>query len=284
MGGAVPDRPAPDFAAPLEQRLRLEPAGDDRYHAQLPGFGGVTLGCATLAAARSTSLALHSLHVYFLRPTPADRPALLRIGRVRDGRRFALRRVEVLDGDKLCCELLASFAAAGRGPDYQEQPAPPAPAPESLPDEAQVMKQEGFVPGEFGPLGGPIEFRFPDGPPWRPDEVSRYRAWARPRSPWPAEPAFHAAGLAFTADVHSHMSVARRLGYHFEPFGYTSLDQVMWVHRTEPWTDWRLLTTVSDAAGGGRAFSSRTLHARDGRLIASMGQEQFVSFAAESAP
>ena len=79
------------------------------------------------------------------------------------------------------------------------------------------------------------------------------------------------------------MGVARRLGYHFEPFGYTSLDQVLWVHRTEPWTDWRLLTTVSDIGSAGRAWSRRTLHARDGRLIASMAQEQFVSFAAGEA-
>jgi acyl-CoA thioesterase len=33
---------------------------------------------------------------------------------------------------------------------------------------------------------------------------------------------------------------------------------------------------------GGRAFSRRTLHSRDGRLIASMAQEQFVSFASGS--
>src|SRR5262245_37674671 len=111
--------PAPQMLS-LEERLVLEPAGDDRFHALLPGFGAVTLGCATLAAARTTELALHSLHGYFLRPTPSDRPTLLRVARVRDGRRFATRRVEVLAGDKLCFELLAGFAAAGTGPEYEE--------------------------------------------------------------------------------------------------------------------------------------------------------------------
>jgi acyl-CoA thioesterase-2 len=272
------------FNLPLVERLQIEPAGEDRFTAQLPGFGGVTLGCATLAAARSTELALHSLHVYFLRPVSPERPSTLQVARVRDGRRFALRRVHVLDGDKLCCELVASFAAPGKGPEYEEpDPLPAVPAPETLPDESLVMKEEGFVPGQFGPLGGPVEFRFPDGPPWRPSDVSLYRCWARPRQVLPEEPAFHAAALAHLADVHSHMSVARRLGYHFEPFGYTSLDQVLWVHRSEPWTDWRLLTTVSDIGSAGRAWSRRTLHARDGRLIASMAQEQFVSFAAGDA-
>ena len=269
----------------LEERLILEPPGEDRFRALLPGFGAVTLGCATLAAARTTELALHSLHAYFLRPTPPDRPALLRVARVRDGRRFATRRVEVLDGDKLCCELSASFAAAGSGPEYEEPaPRPGVPAPEDLPDEAQVMKEEGLDPMQPGFLGGPIEMRFVGGSPWRPSDVSLYRAWVRPRKPLPAEPAFHAAAIAFLADLHSHVPVARRLGYHFEPFGYTSLDQVVWVHRSLSWIDWLLLTSVSDVGQGGRAFSRRTLHGRDGRLIASMAQEQFVSFAAGEAP
>jgi acyl-CoA thioesterase-2 len=77
------------------------------------------------------------------------------------------------------------------------------------------------------------------------------------------------------------MPVARRLGARFEPLGYTSLDQSLWLHRDEPWDDWRLLTSVSDVAHGGRAFTRRTLHARDGRLLASMAQEQLVPFGAD---
>jgi acyl-CoA thioesterase-2 len=273
--------PTPPNRLSLEERLALEAAGEDRFRALLPGFGAVTLGCATLAAARTTELALHSLHAYFLRPTPPERLTELNVTRVRDGRRFATRRVEVRDGDKLCCELLASFAAAGSGPEYEESaPLPVLPIPEDLPDEAQVMKEAGFDLMQPGFLGGPIEMRFTGGSPWRASDVSLYRAWVRPRKPLPAEPAFHGAAIAFLADLHSHVPVARRLGYHFEPFGYTSLDQVVWVHRTEPWTDWLLLTSISDIGRAGRAFSRRTLQGRDGRLIASMAQEQFVSFAA----
>src|SRR5262245_2713717 len=117
---SMPAPIAPPHTLPLEERLRLEPAGTDCFHALLPGFGAVTLGCATLAAARTTERALHSLHAYFLRPTPNDGPALLRVARVRDGRRFATRRVEVWDGDKLCFELLASFTVTGSGPAYEE--------------------------------------------------------------------------------------------------------------------------------------------------------------------
>ncbi len=268
----------------LAELFQLEPAGEDAFHAQLPGFGGVTLGCATLAAARTTPLSLHSLHVYFLRAVPTDRPTLLRVSRVRDGRRFAHRRVEVLDGERVCCELVAGFAAPGGGVEYQEPAQDPAPpAPEALPSEDEIAREEGWVPNKPGPIGGAVEWRFIGGTPWKPvgpGGASRYRGWVRPRAPLPEERALHAATLAFLADMHSHLAVARRLGAHFEPLGYTSLDQVLWVHRDEPWSDWRLLTSISDVAHAGRAFTRRTLHARDGRLIASMAQEQFVPFGA----
>jgi acyl-CoA thioesterase-2 len=268
----------------LAELFHLEPVGEDAFRVQLPGFGGVTLGCATLAAARTTELSLHSLHVYFLRAVPTDRPAGLRVERVRDGRRFAHRRVEVRDGDKLCCELVASFAAPGGGVEYQEPAGGPAPpAPEGLPSEEEIAREEGWLASKPGPIGAALEWRFVGGTPWKPagpDGASRYQGWVRPRAPLPEERALQAATLAFLADMHSHMAVARRLGAHFEPIGYTSLDQTLWVHQDEPWTDWRLLTTVSDVAHAGRAFTRRTLHARDGRLLASMAQEQFVPFEA----
>jgi acyl-CoA thioesterase len=77
-----------------------------------------------------------------------------------------------------------------------------------------------------------------DGTPWRiaaPAARSRYGAWVRPRFPLPAERAWHTAALAFLADYHSHMSVARWLGSFAEPRFYTSLDQSLWLHRDLAW-------------------------------------------------
>jgi len=269
---------------PFAELLRSDPAGDGVFRAFLPGFGGVTLGCATLLAARSSALSLHSLHVYFLRAVPTDRPAELVVSRVRDGRRFAHRRVEVRDGERVCCELVASFAAPADGTEYQEPSQGPAvPLPEMLPTEEDLARKEGWDPEERGPIGQLLEWRFVGESPWQPTGArgtSVYRGWVRPRVPLPDDPALHAAALAFLADMHSHLGVARRLGTHFEPTGYTSLDQALWVHHHDPWNDWRLLTTVSDVAHAGRAWTRRTLHARDGRLVASMAQEQWLAFEA----
>ena len=133
-------------------------------------------------------------------------------------------------------------------------------------------------PRRSGPIGGPLEWRW-IGIPWRLDAAaasSRYRGWVRPRFPLPRDRALNTAALAYLSDYHSHFSVARKLGGHFEPVGYTSLDQVLWLHRDRFWDDWWLLSTESDVAHAGRAFTRRVLHARDGQLVASMAQEQLI--------
>lgn len=266
---------------PLAEALAVEACGGDVFAAVLSGFGGETLGCATLAAARSCpDRQLHSLHTYFLRPVPPGRRVEFAVERLRDGRRTAHRRVQVREGGRLLCELVASFTQPAPGVEYQDARLDPGtPAPDELPSEDEVARAEGWRRDEPGPLGGPLEWRFVGGTPWStadPGAASRYAAWVRPRFPLPHDPGLGAAALAFLSDYHSHMCVARKLGARFEPVGYSSLDQVLWVHRDLFWDDWRLLTTESDVAHAGRALTRRLLYARDGRLVATMAQEQLV--------
>jgi acyl-CoA thioesterase-2 len=274
----MPD--ARPWARPLTQVLELEPAGADRFTTRLDGFGAVTLGCATLAAALGSNRPLHALHAWFLRPPPQDRSVELVVERVREGRRLAQRRVAVKSGEQLLCEVLASFATPAAGLDAQDERLDPAPPPpEALPSEAEIARSEGWKPDEPGPLGGPLEWRWVEGTPWRlaaPADRSRYGAWVRPRFPLPPARAWHAAALAFLTDYHSHMSVARWLGAFTAPVGYTSLDQALWLHRDVAWDDWLHLTTEGVVAHAGRALTRRSLHTRDGRLVATMAQEQLI--------
>jgi acyl-CoA thioesterase-2 len=186
--------------------------------------------------------------------------------------------VQIRADDRLLCELIASFAGPADGAEYQETTVDPVPPPEDLPTEEEIARAEGWTLEGPGPVGGPLEWRW-IGIPWRletADPTSRYQGWVRPRFPLPRTRAFNAAALAFLSDYHSHFPVARKLRLHFEPLGYTSLDQVLWAHRDRVWDDWWLLTTESDVAHAGRAFTRRVLHARDGQLIASMAQEQLI--------
>lgn len=277
LPAAVPRDPF--WSRPLGEMLRIESVGADRFCTELPGFGGVTLGCATLAAALTCEeRALHSLHTYFFRPVPPGAPVEFAVERLRDGRRFALRRVQVRADGRVFCELLASFAAETNGDGFQEASIEPGtPGPDDVATEEAIAAAEGWKPDEPGPVGGPLEWRWV-GIPWRPEAgaTSRYLGWVRPRVPLSGDRCINAAALAFLSDYHSHFSVARKRGGPFEPFGYTSLDQVVWVHRDRLWDDWWLLSTKCDVAHAGRSFTRRTLYTRDGELIASMAQEQLM--------
>ncbi|HKJ23962.1 MAG TPA: acyl-CoA thioesterase domain-containing protein [Myxococcota bacterium] len=270
------------FQRPLAEILEVRPRGEGEFDAQLDGFGGVTLGCATRAAALTCpGRHAHSIHAHFLRPVSIDGPTRLRVETVREGRRFAQRRVHVHAGDKIACEMFASFTDDAPGPSFQEcEPPPDVPPPDALESDAGSWRREHDEPP---PTDEPLEWRWV-GVPWEPAEaepVSRYLGWVRPRFALPDEPAVHAAALAFLADYHSHIPIARRLGGPYDPRGaFTSLDQTVWIHRPRPWREWWLATSESDVAHAGRALTRRTLHAPDGRLVATMTQEMLLTLPA----
>ncbi len=269
----------PDASEPgsFARAFALAPEGDGVFRCQLDGFGGTTLGCAALAAGQDVSdLYLHSLHACFVRPVESEGASRLRVETVSQGRRFARRRVSIGAGGRIHFELMASFAARLDGPELgADEPLPAVPEPESLPSEREVARTEGWDWHED--LDHPIELRW-CGRPWDVPgggTASRYSAWVRP-CVLPAEGAERAAGIAFLADFHSHWPVARKLGGPFEPQGFTSLDQSVWIHRDAPWDDWWLLTSWTAGAHGGRSLGHRTVHDRKGRLVASMAQEALI--------
>lgn len=241
-------------------------------------FGGEILGSAVLAAAHTCDgRPLHSLHGSFLRRVPPETPLELHVARLTDGRRFARRRIDIRLDDRLLCEATASFTASGSGAEFQELTVDDdVPQPENVATEAEVARAAQWTRWEPGPL----EWRW-IGTPWKTDQAapSRYLAWVRPRFAISTEPGPQAAALAFLADYHSHWPVSRRLGGSFEPDGFVSLDQALWIHQDQPWDDWRLLISECDVAHGGRALSRRTLYLRKGRLVASMAQEALIPVA-----
>jgi acyl-CoA thioesterase-2 len=272
--------PPADFA----EILSLEVVGGDHYQAVFddasdydgPIFGGVTLGCATLAGGLTCpDRPIASLHMTFLRPVPQAVPVDFVVTRVRDGRRLAHRRVDVRVEGKLAGEMIMSFAAPEKGRAEllgQRDPAD-VPKPEDLRSHEEMMIEEGADYWE----GDPLEWRYPDRP-WEPaaGATSDYRGWVRPRIALADKPWLHAASIAYLSDCHSHLPVARLLNAHFEPIGFTSLDTKIWFHRAEPWSDWRLIESVCDIGHGGRGLMQRRLFARDGRLLVTMAQEALI--------
>jgi acyl-CoA thioesterase-2 len=271
-------------ARTVDTLLAVERIDDGTFTACLEGyggasFGGQTLGCAAHAVALTCpDRSLHSLHAIFLRPVPPETSIELRVERLRDGRRFAQRRVQVCHEGRLLCDIRASFTSPVSGTSCGDATFDAdVPQPESLADDVTVARSEGWQ----GWPDNPIEWRWV-GSPWRPQrgESSHYAAWIRPRRPFADDRALRAAVVAYLSDFHSHWPVARILGRSFEPVGFVSLDQSIWVHADENWNAWRLFTSECDVTHGSRALTRRRLWSRDGRLLASMIQESLITDAA----
>lgn len=265
----------------LESLLSAEPVGTQGFRARLHDYGGVAFGGdvlarATLAAGRSCpGKSFHALHAAFLRPLTPGADVALRVVALSDGRRIARRRVDVLAAERLLCQVTASFSGTADGPIWQEALAPDATAPESLRPDVEVAREQGWR--DFDPEREEFEWRWEtvEGPPLRPRE-SAWRFWLRPRQPLPPDPVVHAAAVAYASDLVSHASAVRRLGRDLGPPAFASLDHAIQIHRPRPWDDWWLCCDCSDVAGAGRAFWQRRIFARDGALVATIGQDAWL--------
>jgi acyl-CoA thioesterase-2 len=268
-----------DPLALLLARLDLVPDGADAFEAApaLGGrrlFGGLLAAQSSLAASRTVpSGRLHSLHGYFLRPGRPGAPLRFQVTRVRDGLRFAIRRVLVSQQGDGVFELLASFTGDEGGVAHAHEPALPMapPGPESLPDWETVRPAE---TGEAPRQPDAIEVRVPsaaddrpagDPPPWR-------MAWMRPRGVLPEDPALHAAALVYASD-RTLLRTAARLHGALRQRLPASLDHALWLHRPPRFDDWVLYASESPIAVGGRAWVQGRMLARDGSRVATVAQE-----------
>jgi acyl-CoA thioesterase-2 len=268
----------------LASILSVEHRRDGEYVARLADFGwgdaarGDVLARAVLAAGddcRERELA--SAHAWFLRPAPAKARIALHVERLKDGRRFSHRRVQLRFDERLICDATLSFVSPSEGLQYQcARFEPGLPAPEELPGDAELARAEGWPASHLGP----VEWRR-IGPSWpwpaaAAGESVQFISWVRPRAPLPDDARLHAAGLVFLSDHCSHWGVEKRLGGGFASERFVSLDHAIWVHRPRRWDDWWLMTTASDVSHGGRAFTRREVYTRDGLLVASIAQEALV--------
>ena len=81
-----------------------------------------------------SDLRVHSLHGYFLRPGDPKVPTVIRVGRARDGRSFATRRILVTQRGEAIFNMDASFQLVGSGLSHQaDMPDLQPPAEEKIP-------------------------------------------------------------------------------------------------------------------------------------------------------
>jgi acyl-CoA thioesterase-2 len=99
--------------------------------------------------------------------------------------------------------------------------------------------------------------------------------WLRASGPLPDDPALHRYLLAYCSDFGFVTTALRPHGISWvnPRMQLASLDHVMWFHRPFRMDDWLLHIVHSPTAGGARGLARGSIYSRDGRLVASTGQE-----------
>ncbi len=251
-------------------------------------FGGQVIGQALVAACRTVDeLATrppHSLHAYFLLAGDPKVPIIYEVDRIRDGRSFTTRRVVAIQHGHAIFSMSVSFHVAEHGFSHQGVAMPAVPAPDSLPEDAELRK------AVLARMPEPVRRYYERERPidLRPVELDRYlgkptpdgrfHVWMRAVERLPDEPALHQCVLAYASDMMlldaSTIPHGRTL---FEPtIMAASLDHAMWFHRPFRADDWLLYAQDSPSAEGARGFARGMIFARDGTLVASVAQEGMI--------
>lgn len=247
-------------------------------------FGGQVIGQALVAASRTVDNGIpHSLHAYFLRPGDLEAPVVYEVDRVRDGNSFTTRRVQAIQFGKPILSMMASFQRDESGLEHQA-PMPDVPPPESLETEHQLHEQwlakAGKIPDRVREaLTRELAIEFRRVQPWNPlDPVKgepRQYIWFRAAGKLPDAPMLHQCVLAYASDFNLLSTAMRPHGRSwFDPnMAVASIDHAIWFHRPLRADDWLLYAMDSPTAQSSRGLSRGQIFDRQGRLVASIAQE-----------
>ena len=249
-------------------------------------FGGQVLGQALSAAAQTvpSERHVHSLHAYFLRPGDVSRPIVYEVDRIRDGGSFTTRRVVAIQAGRPIFNMSASFQVEEAGFEHQDE-MPEAPPPESLPtDQERAVRLAGRVPKvlqERAAAPRPFELRTadPEDDIFAPaPRAPRRLVWVRAVGQLPDDPALHRYLLAYASDFTfvTTSLLPHGVTWLSPAMQIASIDHVMWFHQPFRCDEWLLYVIESPAAHGARGLVRGRVFSRDGKLVATTGQEGLI--------
>jgi acyl-CoA thioesterase-2 len=261
--------------------LEMDHLGDDVFIAPALGlparpgrmFGGEVAARALAAAQRTVSAdrPIHVVHALFLRPGNPEVPTKLVVTRLRDGRTFSGRRVDVEQQGKLIFTAMFSFHVSGHGVAHADQ-MPRVPPPGAVADLADWAGGPRFWP-EWAPESG-VELR--------PVPVERRTGertvWYRLTAGVPDDPRVHACLWLYASDLTLVSSI--RLPHETsaqKSWQLTSLNHTVWFHRPFRVDEWHLLAQSSSSATGGRGLAHGQVFTEDGTLVSELTQEGLIT-------
>ncbi len=250
--------------------------GTTTWRAQnLPGPGQVVFGGQMLAQSVVAATALdpakeiQSISTVFARGGRIDQPLDIDVVPIAKGRTFSSATVTVRQGDRRCAESLVLLTAPD--PDrirhQPEQPAVTAPTAggedaHSLPGWEMVTVGDVDIqdPEAIGPAELQVWSRFPDAP---------------------RQPGYDQALLSYASEGFLIATAMRPHAGIGQALAHVSVDTSVIGHQLvfhEPFdaTDWLLLAFESQWAGRGRSYGRGQVFATDGRLVASISQQNMI--------
>ncbi|WP_319454239.1 MULTISPECIES: acyl-CoA thioesterase II [unclassified Mycobacterium] len=275
--------------AELLATLDLRRVDDDTFTGAHPSrnpvrtFGGQMMAQAFVAASRTVpdGLPPSALSMHFIAGGDPGQDLEFHVVRLRDERRFANRRVDVLqDGVLLGCALV-SHLSGGRGLEH-DIAAPEVESPENLPKIGELLRgYEEKVPHFVSALR-PIEWRYTNDPAWvmrdKGERLAHNRVWMKTEGDMPDDPVVHAAALVYSSDttVLDSIITTHGLSWGFDRIFAVSMNHSVWFHRPVRFDEWVLYSTSSPVAAESRGLGTGHFFDRSGRVIATVVQEGIV--------
>lgn len=282
--------PAADFDE-LLAILHLQRLDDDNFTGGHPSknpirtFGGQMMAQAFVAAGRTLAhpLTPSALSAHFIAGGDPTLDLEFHVVRLRDERRFANRRVDVMQKGQLLTTAMVSYLAGGRGLEHGAE-APSPEDPDELPPIDELLRGYEDVVPHFANALRPIEWRYTNDPAWvmrdKGDRLTHNRVWMKARGVMPDDPVLHGAALVYSSDTTVLDSIITTHGLswgHDRIFAVTTNHSV-WFHRPLRFDDWVLYSTRSPVAADSRGLGTGHFYDRSGQPLATVVQEGIVKY------
>lgn len=248
-------------------------------------FGGQLMAQSFVAASRTQHRKLppNALSVHFVNGGDPAKDIEFRVVRLRDERRFANRRVDVVQDRTLLASVMVSYLSAGHGLEHSVEP-PAVPEPDTLPRIGELLRgYERTVP-LFVEALQPIDWRYTNDPSWvlrdKGGRLAHNRVWVKADGVLPDDPVLHTATMVYSSDttVLDSVVTTHGLSWGTDRIFAASVNHSMWFHRQVDFNDWALYSTSSPVAGESRGLGTGHFFDRTGRLVATVVQEGLVKY------
>jgi acyl-CoA thioesterase-2 len=278
-----------ELLAVLDLRRADSDKGTDTFFGGHPSknpirtFGGQMMAQALVAASRTVGEELppSALSMHFIAGGDPEQDLEFRVVRLRDERRFANRRVDVLQDGALLATALISYLSAGPGLEHGIT-APQVAPPHRLAKIDELLRgYEQTVP-LFVEALRPIDWRYTNDPAWvmrdKGERLEHNRVWMTTEGPMPEDPVLHYAALVYSSDttVLDSIITTHGLSWGHDRIFAVTVNHSVWFHRPVQFDDWVLYSTTSPVAAESRGLGTGHFFDSSGQLLATVVQEGIV--------